>query len=357
MAIQHAQVVRFATAPDGVRLAWAASGQGPPLVKAATWLTHLEYDWESPVWRHWYEFFGGHFHMIRYDERGNGLSDHDAEDLSPDRWLDDLITVVDAARPEEPFILLGISQGTAPAVQFAARYPERVSHLVIYGGFSRGWAALADSKIARRWQAIIQLAELEWGKSNPAFRRLYTSQFLPGGSEEQLQWFDRLCARSTSPQNAARLMATRGQVDIGADLEQVRVPTLVMHATRDEVVSFKEGRRIASKIPGAEFAQLESRNHILMADEPAWERFRSLVLEFVGRSEYEEAPVFAGLSTRERDILSLLVQGNTNREIGEALFISDKTVRNHLTHIFAKLEVKTRAQAMVFAREHGFRGC
>jgi pimeloyl-ACP methyl ester carboxylesterase/DNA-binding CsgD family transcriptional regulator len=352
--MRTAHTIRFALTPDNVRLAWTVSGEGPALVKAANWLTHLEFDQESPVWRHWAEFLSGHFRFYRFDERGNGLSDHMAEDLSADRWASDLEVVIAASKPARPFVLLGISQGAASAMSYAADYPEDVSHLIIYGGYTRGWWARGDPDERRRREAVVDLTELGWGKPDPVFRRLYTSMFLPAGTEEQLRWYDDLCARSTSPETAARLMRAQGRADFSGLPARVKVPTLVLHAREDAIVPISEGVDIASGIPGAEFVQLESQNHILLEDEPAWDRFRQAVLEFTGRSSTEEDELFQKLSQRERQILSGLTEGRTNKEIGAVLFISEKTVRNHITRIFEKLGVRTRSQAIVMARDGGF---
>lgn len=350
------QTVRYATATDGVRLAWARvgpeHGEAPALVRAANWVTHLEYDWESPVWRHWMQFLSGNFQFYRYDERGNGLSQRDPEDVSEPLWLSDLETVVEAAQPPEPFVLLGISQGSVACIRFAAKYPEKVSHLVLYGGYARGHRHRGSSEGLREYNAIIELTELGWGRPDPMYRRLFTRRFLPEGTEEQLSWFDDLCAKTTSPRLAARLLRSRLDVDTSHLLGDIGVPTLVMHANKDRVVPFECGQEIAAGIPGAEFVQLESCNHVLMAAEPAWERFQELVLEFTGAGAGQAS--FEGLSERESQILALIVEGKTNQEIGDALFISEKTVRNHITHVYEKLGVKTRAQAMVRAREAGF---
>jgi pimeloyl-ACP methyl ester carboxylesterase/DNA-binding CsgD family transcriptional regulator len=345
--------VRFATSPGNVRIAWAVSGDGPPLVKASNWLTHLEYDRESPVWKHWVQFLSGNFTYYRYDERGNGLSERKVETFSADKWLPDLELVVRAAKPDKPFILLGMSQGAGTAVSYAVEHPENVSHLIIYGGYLKGWMH-RDVEERRRREAVAELAELGWGKSDPVFRRLYTSMFVPGGSEEQLDWFDRLCARSTSPGNAARLMRAQGQADFSGTEEQVTVPTLVMHARDDAIVPMSEGVEIASKIPGSQFVELDSRNHILRADEPAWERFTTALLAFTGQTSAHDDPVFDQLSRREREVLAMLAQGLSNQEIADALFISEKTVRNHVHHIFDKLDVRNRSQAIVLARDRNF---
>lgn len=346
------QSIRFARTPDGVKLAWAVAGDGPTLIKASNWLTHLEYDWDSPVWRHWIHFLADHFHFIRYDERGCGMSDWHARDLSFPRWIDDFDTIVEAARPPKPFILLGMSQGGAAAISYAARFPGNVSALILYGAYARGWAGRESTESAQRYRAIVDLTRLGWGQNNPVYRQLFTSRFVPRATPEQIDWFNELCKRTTTPDVATQLLMERGEVDIRELLPKVTVPTLVLHAREDEVVPLSEGRSLASAIPGAEFVQLESRNHILLADEPAWERFKAEVLAFTGReAAAAEDPVFASLSPREREILQCVARGCTNAQIGAELFISDKTVRNHVTRIFEKLGVRTRAQAIVLAKD------
>jgi pimeloyl-ACP methyl ester carboxylesterase/DNA-binding CsgD family transcriptional regulator len=351
-----AQSIRYLKTPDGVRLAWAALGQGLALVKAANWLSHLTYDLESPVWRHWVEFLSQHYRLIRYDERGSGMSDWDAGDLSPARWGEDLEAVIEAGEPGEQFVLLGISQGAAVAITYAVRHPERISRLVLYGGYAKGWAARPDSEGYRRWRAIVDLVQLGWGKDNPAFRQLFAAQFVPGASAEQFAWFNELCRRTTTPEIATRLLAARGELNVRDLLAQVRAPTLVLHARGDEIVPFAAGKQLAAEIPNAEFVSLDSRNHILLADEPAWAHFKDAVLEFTGRPHGAgaEDPLLATLSARERQILAAVVSGQTNVEIGAALFVSEKTVRNCLTRIFEKLGVHTRTQAAVLARDRGF---
>ena len=350
------QHIRYVTTQDGTRLAWAEAGQGPPLVKAANWLTHLEYEWDSPVWRHWLEFFSTHWRFVRYDERGCGMTEWRGGELTLDTWVDDLGCVIDAARPVEPVILLGISQGAPPCIRYAIRYPERVACLILYGGYARGALHRGTPESRAAHQAMIDLARVEWSNENPTFRQVFTSRFIPGGTYAQLQWWNELCLRSiSSGEVAARLLETRSQVDNTAELGQVRVPTLVLHARNDEVVPIEEGRLLAAGIPGAEFVELDSRNHVLLEHEPAWERFREAVLSFTQRGVESAAPAFSALSVRERQILSLMAEGLSNIEIGERLLISEKTVRNHVTNVFDKLGVWSRAQAIVFARDRGFR--
>ena len=349
------QHIHYLRTSDGVQLAWADASSGPLLIKAANWLTHLEYEWESPVWGHWLRFFSSHFRLVRYDERGCGMSDWNVGDLSQDRWIDDLEAVVAAAAPREPFALLGISQGTVAAVSFAARYPERVSHLLLYGAYARGWSQRGDPEGVRAYQAITDLCRFGWGKENPAFRQVFTSRFIPGATEEQMRWFNELCRKTSSPKIAAELLEARSRINVVDVLDRVRTPTLVVHGRNDQVVPLAEGRLLASAIRGAEFVELDSNNHILLESEPAWERFRSAVLEFtgLGRSVGED-PIFRKLTAREREVLALLTEGLGNGEIAARLDLSEKTVRNHVSNLFDKLGVWSRAQAIVFARDRGF---
>jgi len=283
------------------------------------------------------------------------MSDWNVGDLSPDRWVEDMEALVEAVAPRERFALLGISHGTVAAVTFAARHPERVSQLLIYGGYARGWARRGDADALRTYQAITDLIRFGWGKENPTFRQIFTSRFIPGATEEQMGWFNELCAKTTSPKIAAELMESRGKIDVVDVLEQVRTPTLVVHARNDQVVPLAEGRLIASAIGGAEFVEVDSSNHILLESEPAWDRFRGAVLEFTGLGRtVGEDPIFRKLTGREREVLTLLTEGLGNADIAERLSLSEKTVRNHVSNLFDKLGVWSRAQAIVFARDRGF---
>lgn len=351
------QRIRYVSTGDGVQLAWAEAGKGPVLIKTANWLTHLEYDWESPVWRHWIHFFTDHFRFVRYDERGCGMTDWNVGDLSVERWVEDLEAVVAAADPQEPFALLGISQGAAASLAYAVRHPERVSKLILYGAYARGVFRRGDADKERLYRALVDMTRLGWGKDNPAFRQVFTSRFIPGANNEQVAWFNELCRKTTSPETAARLLEVRATIDVVALLEKVRAPTLVLHSRNDDVVPISEGHILAAGIPGAQFIELDSKNHILLENEPAWERFGVEVLDFMGLkgSSRGEDPAFGSLSPREREVLALITEGLGNAEIAERLSISEKTVRNHVSNLFDKLGVWTRAQAMVFAHDRGFR--
>jgi pimeloyl-ACP methyl ester carboxylesterase/DNA-binding CsgD family transcriptional regulator len=351
------QHIHYATAPDGTRLAWAEAGSGPVLVKAANWLTHLEYEWESPVWRHWMQFFSAHFRFVRHDERGCGMSEWNDRQLTVEQWTDDLEAIIDAARPTEPVTLLGISQGGVACVTYAIRHPERVARLILYGGYARGALRRGTPVKARAYQAMVDLARAYWGNDNPTFRQVFTSRFIPGATPEQLQWFNELCLKTTTAEIAARLLEARAVMDISPSLADVRTPTLVMHARGDEVVPVEEGRLLASAIQGAHFVELDSRNHVLLEPEPAWLRFQQEVLAFVQQDQAAAGDqVFAALSGRERQVLTLMAEGLSNADIAERLQISDKTVRNHASNIFDKLGVWSRAQAIVFARDRGYTG-
>lgn len=349
------QRIRYVRARDGVRLAWAEAGDGPILVKASNWLTHLEYEWESPVWRHWMRFLSSRFRFIRFDERGSGMSDWNVAGISFERWIEDLEDVVAAACPEGRFTLLGISQGASVAIEYAIRHPERVERLLLYGAYARGWERRASPETQRRYQAISELIRYGWGQENPVFRQLFTSRFIPGGTDEQIAWFNELCRRTTTPEIAAILLSHRGRIDVTDRLPLVPVPTLVVHAREDGITPLSEGRRLAAEIPGAQFVEVDSKNHILLDGEPAWGRFQQAVLDFVGmETPRGEDAAFAPLSPREREVLGLITEGLANAQIAGRLGLSEKTVRNHLSRVFDKLGVYTRAQAIVFARDRGF---
>ena len=266
------QVVQFARARDGTRLAWSQMGEGPVIVKTANWLNHLEFDFESPIWRGWLRELVRDNCLVRYDERGNGLSDWDTPELSLDAFVDDLACVVDAGGFER-FDLLAISQGAAVAIAYSLRYPERVRRIVLLGSYARGWQNRGDEEEVDRREAMLTLTELGWGSDSEAFRQLFTSFYVPGANAEEAHWFNELQRRSTSPQNAVQLMRVLGSIDVRGMLASVTHPTLVMHALGDQAVPFREGEIVASGIPGARLVPLEGQNHILLEHEPAFQRF------------------------------------------------------------------------------------
>ena len=283
------QQIRFCRASDGVRIAYATSGGGPPLVKPANWLTHLENDWRSPVWRHWLTELGRAHTLVRYDERGCGLSDHDVADCSFEAWVRDLEAVVDAQGLER-FPILGISQGCAVAIAYTVRHPERVSRLILYGGYVVGRNYRSPTPQQQLEAAVLRnLVRVGWGRENPAFRQVFGQLFLPEGSPEQHQWFVDL-ANTLPMENALRIMELTHALDVRSEAARLDLPVLVLHARHDAMVPFDAGRVLAAHIPGARFVPLESRNHVLLESEPAWAHFVEEVNAFLAADRVESAP-------------------------------------------------------------------
>jgi pimeloyl-ACP methyl ester carboxylesterase/DNA-binding winged helix-turn-helix (wHTH) protein len=276
-----AQQIRFCTARDGTRLAYATIGSGPPLVKAANWLSHLDYDWESPVWRHWLDELSRRFQLVRYDERGCGLSDWDVPRLAFDDWVEDLETVVDAAGLDR-FPLLGISQGGPVAIAYAVRHPERVSHLVLLGAFAQGRRKRARTPEERQLaEARIDLVRLGWGRPDPTYRQTFVARFLPEGTQDQWRAFDELQVRSTSPANAWRFLDEFANIDVCDLAPKVTAPTLIICSRREPDNNFEQSRVLTALIPGSRLAPLDSANHLLPEQDPAWRGFLAEIDEFL----------------------------------------------------------------------------
>jgi len=279
-ALRHE--IQFCTASDGVRIAYAEVGTGPPLLKAANWLNHLEHDWESPIWSHLLRELAAEHRLIRYDARGNGLSDWEVDDISFDAFARDLESVVEATGIDR-FALLGISQGCAVSIAYAVQHPQRVSHLVLYGGFARGRRKRGSPEEVEQADALLTLMRQGWGQENPAFRQIFTSLFIPGATAEQWQWFNDLQQKTTSPANAVRIRRAVDDIDVIDLLPRVTVPTLVLHCRSDAVQPFEEGRTLAAGIRGARFVALEGHNHMILEGDPGWRRFLDEVKTFLRR--------------------------------------------------------------------------
>jgi DNA-binding winged helix-turn-helix (wHTH) protein/pimeloyl-ACP methyl ester carboxylesterase len=261
--------IRYCRAPDGVSLAMAESGAGPTLVRVSNWLSHVEYDLESPIWRPLLSRLGAGRRLIRYDARGNGLSDRDVADISFDAFVGDLAAVVEAAGAA-PVSLFAMSQGAAVALAYAAAHPDRVARIVLHGGYARGRnrrGSLAEQEVG---QAFVALMRHGWGDEHSGFMRAFSSVYMPSGTAEQVGWWCELQRRTTSAETAIRIRLACDALDVEALLPAVRCPVLVLHSRRDQVVPFAEGRRIAAGLAGAEFVAIESDNHVVLADEPAW---------------------------------------------------------------------------------------
>jgi pimeloyl-ACP methyl ester carboxylesterase/DNA-binding winged helix-turn-helix (wHTH) protein len=266
------QRIHFCSARDGARLAYARLGDGPPLVKAANWLNHLELDWESPIWTHWLARLSRDHCLIRYDARGNGLSDQRPPSISFADFVSDLGVVFDAAGVSRAPVF-GISQGAAVAAAYAAENPERVSALILVGGCARGWRVKNSPRLSAGFEALMVLMRQGWGAEHPVFRQIFTTSFFPSGTREQMDWFNELQRQTTSPENAVATLSAVGDVDIREVLPRVRAPTLVVHARGDTVLPLKDGMELAAGIDGARFVVLESDNHLLLEEEAAWRRF------------------------------------------------------------------------------------
>jgi len=274
------QEISFCRSPDKINIAYAAVGSGPPLVKAANWLTHLEHDWESPVWSPLLQRLAERNRLIRYDSRGNGLSDRAVPEISFDGFVRDLGAVVDAIKVER-FAILGISQGAAIAIAYAVENPEKVSKLILYGGYAQGRNRRGSTEEADKARVFMSLLRHGWGDEHSAFMRAFSSVFLPNGSQEQIKWFADLQRTTTTAENAALIRSTCDDIDVAHLLPRIRVPTLVLHARHDNVVPLEQGRSLAATIPNARFVTLDSDNHVLLAGEPAWDKFFIEVEEFL----------------------------------------------------------------------------
>lgn len=346
------QDIRFAHSGDGTRLAYAVNGAGFPLVRAAHWLTNIEQDWKTPVWRPWFDALGARYRFHRYDSRGCGLSDREATDASLDVLVADLEAVVDAAGLDR-FALLGISQGGAVSMAYAVRHPERVSHMVLLGAFARG--PLRRNQTPEQLESLhaeLKMIEVGWGQDNPAYVQLFTNLIFPNATPEQVLSFNDLQRMSCTPRQAARLVSSFSDIDASSYLPQVLCPTLVLHTRGDICAPFDEGLFIASSIPNARLVPLETKSHVPTPGEPSFDRVIEEIEAFIGATE-QGKPAFPDLTRRELQILEHIARGLDNAQIAAHLDVAEKTVRNHITGIFGKIGVESRAQAIVQAREAG----
>lgn len=345
------QTIRFCTSADGTRIAVASCGKGPVILRAAHWLSHVDYDVESPIWRPWLQALSCGNRFVRYDPRGCGLSDRHVADLSIEAWDADLDAVADTI--EEPsFVLLGLSQGGALAITYALRHPGRVSHLVLLNAYGQGARARAQTETERlEAETLVNFIRIGWGRDNPAFRRFFTNLFIPDGTPEKHLWWSDLERVTSAPDVAAELLWQMQGIDVLEAATKLRVPTLVLHCRGDMRVPFDEGCKLAAAIPGARFIPLESKNHVLLPEEPAWSVFHAELATFLGQDRPVRSTGVrdAGLTPSETALLDLVVEGLDNRAIAARLGKSAKTVRNQLSVIFSKLGVHNRAQAIVMA--------
>ena len=349
------QQIRFCRSRDGTRIAYAVCGTGPPIVWIQHWVHHLEFDWANPIWRPWLDLLTRHHTLIRFDWRGCGLSDRDRIEFSLDNYVADLEAVVEAAGVER-FALFGMAgTGSGVAMSHAVRHPERVACLILHACHVRGRMAGSPAPHAlQEAQARLKVIELGWPNDTPAYGQFFTALHVPDASPMQIRAYNDLLRKTTSPENAVKLLQTFWTADFSETVPKVGCPTVIFQARGDSVIRFEEGREVAARIPDARLVPLESRNHVLLDTEAAWSPFIQALQEFLAASlSAPTALSLDDLTARERDVLSILAQGLDNGGIAARLRISEKTVRNHVSTIFSKLGVANRAQAVALARDAG----
>jgi pimeloyl-ACP methyl ester carboxylesterase/DNA-binding CsgD family transcriptional regulator len=344
--------VRFCRSFDGTRIAFAVSGQGPPVVLLPSWLTHLEFQPRSVAWRPWIEALSSRYTLVRYDPRGCGLSDRNVRNLSFDAWVLDLQAVADGLELDR-FSLIGACQGGAVAMAWAGINAHRIDRLVLYGTYARGRDRRSDVPMEpEKARVMLRMIELGWGEADHAFPRAFATQFQPEGGMDHLESWCALQRAAATGREAARLTRIMFDIDVTGSAERIECPTLVVHAARDAVVPVEEGRLLARLIPGARFFELDSPNHFPRSDEPAWARLEEALVDFLPGAS--GGPAFRDLTAREKETLDQMAAGLSNAEIAGQLGLSEKTVRNHVSAVMGKLGTATRARAIVLAREAGF---
>lgn len=335
------QEIRFCRSGDGVRIAYAIHGDGPPLIVNTCWLSHLQHDWHSPVWRHFVEGLGRFATVIRYDERGYGLSDRDVSDFSFEARFDDLESVVKAIGLKR-FALLGMAQGGPVAIAYAHRHPERVTRLTLHATYAKAERRPDDTELRKTFAQMIRVG---WASPDASFRRVFTNYLIPGATEEQMIWVDELQRTSALAESAAAATVARGDADVTDLLPELDLPVLVLHSRGDRMVDFAEARILASSIRHARFVPLDSSNHILLGTEPAWQAFIGELREFLEPDRAFEVPVsrpYGGLTPREIEVTLLAAQGLDNASIADQLNVSVRTVERHFSNVYLKLGLSGR---------------
>ena len=339
-------------------MAFAVTGAGYPLVRAPNWLTHLEADWLTPAWSPLLTDLSSRYRLVRFDLSGTGLSDRTSDPITLDGLVDELAAVVDAAQLKR-FALMGMSQGAAVSIRYAARYPDRVSHLVLCGGYVRGTLVRQpDARTRRQVDALCEIVRSGWAIENSAYRQIFTTQFFPDATREQVEGFNRLEGLSASPERAAQMIRAFAEIDAQDDLKAVRCPTLVFHTRQDARIDFEEGRCIAAGIKGARLVPLDGLNHLPMQGHPAYDRLFKELQDFLpaAAAHADSQQDLSFLNARERALLDLLARGLDNAQIAARLGRAEKTVRNRLSALYDRLQVENRARAIVWAHRRGLGG-
>jgi len=353
---QSSQHIRFCASADGTRIAYATCGLGPPLVWVQHWIHHLELDWDSPVWHPWLSLLAKHHTLVRYDWRGCGLSDRERVQFSFDKYVEDLDAVVAASRVDR-FVLFGMAgTGSAIAMSYAVRHPGRVTQLVLHGCNTRG--PLGDDPTPEQEadaQARLKVIELGWPNENPGYGQFCASLNIPDSTAEQFRSYNDLLRRTTTPANAVGMLNAFNRTNVERVVPKVNCQTLVLHSRGDSIIPFDQGRRVAALIPRARLVTLESRNRIILDTEPAWRELTEALDDFLPVRPVGglDVPALGDLTARERQVLEVVAEGLDNYEIAARLDISEKTVRNHVSTIFSKLQIRSRAQAVALARDAG----
>lgn len=350
-------VVRYCNTADGVRIAFEQLGSGPPIVKSSNWMSHLDEDRDSPLWRHWLALLTEGRRLTRFDGRGFGLSEREPPQLTFEGMVADLEAVADATRLER-FPILGFCHGGPMAIAYAARHPERVSALVLCGTYAQGRAVRDTSaQDAAERELLLRMIALGWGQDSAAYRQVFATRAMPDAPAEALASYCAVQRASATAPQALRLTELFWHIDVTALLPGLRCPVLVLHARRDDLVPYAQGQLLAQRIAGARLVALDSANHDLLAHEPAWpvlaDAVRSFLAEHAGPAAPRDGRDLSALTPREREVLERLARGLDNEEIAAALALSEKTVRNHVSAIFAKLDVTSRGRLIVWARDAG----
>jgi pimeloyl-ACP methyl ester carboxylesterase/DNA-binding CsgD family transcriptional regulator len=349
---RHSQQIRFCTSQDGTRIAFEICGNGPPLVMAGQSFSHLEGEWDCLVRAPLLEFLSQNHTLVRYDMRGTGLSDRDCAEFSFARYVEDLGAVIRASGFDS-YAMLGLTGGGALAVTHAVAHPKEVTQLVMAGSYLRGRSVRSTTPSAHEeTELILKLVELGWGQDSPTFRQLFTYQFLPDGTPEQLQSFDELMRKSVSAKNAALQLRAWFSADLRDVAPRLKTPTLVLHSRGDLRIPFDEGRLLAASIPAARFVTLDSRNHFILTQEAAWQHLTHELTAFLAPQAGKNLSPIESLTAREQAVLEVLSQGLETADMAERLCMSEKTVRNHLSSIYSKLEVSNRLQAVLWMEDN-----
>jgi pimeloyl-ACP methyl ester carboxylesterase/DNA-binding CsgD family transcriptional regulator len=356
---EHVQDIRFARSADGVGIAYAVHGSGPPLLIDACWLSHLQFDWQSPVWRHYLIELGRVATVIRYDERGHGLSDRGVTDHSLEARVADLEVVADDAGLDS-FALLAMAQGGPVALEYTARHPDRVTRLALYGSYATALGEASSEEEQELDNAFQALIRVGWERPTPEFRRVFTSLMIPGATESQMKWLDELQRMATDAETALLARSQRQVADSRHRLPELDLPILVLHSRNDQMNGFEHSRYLAAHLRGARLVALESQNHIVLADEPAWPVLLRELTDFLAADRTTPRPMDPAdltdvLSARELDVLTLAAGGLDNSEIATELVLSVRTVERHLQNAYGKLGLtgrtaRTAAVARLLAR-------